>query len=614
MAVRQCFAAGLRFLALLGLLMLAGAPAGAARNNEASESRLKRDITFLASDECEGRGPGTKGIDKAADYIAAEFKKAGLKPGGPGGSWFQPFTINLGASRMNEPAVLHLRGPQGQEIELQPGRDFEVTAGSGPGAVSAPLVFAGFGATAPGINYDDYKDLDVAGKVVVLLRRVPRWANQDAPFDGKNRDTHAGLLNKYANAERHRAAAVLLVNDASEEAGGDELLPFNFFGGGGGSIPVLHVRRHVLDPVLLSSLGVGLGALEQDINRDLKPRSTPLKGWTARLDAKVERKSVAVKNVIGVLEGSGPLAKETVVVGAHYDHLGYGPYGSLSKDRTPQIHHGADDNGSGTTSVLELARRFAEIPNRKGRRLVFMTFSGEERGLLGSRHYCKEPVFPLGDTVAMVNLDMVGRLDPQKAKLIVEGLGTAKEFEPLIDKLNEKHGFELSKQKGGTGPSDHDSFYRKNIPVFFFWTGIHKDYHRPSDTSDKINVQGMRKIADLAEEVIAQLAAEEKRPTFVAVATPFKKGQGGRTNTPRLGVQPSYEDDKEGILLDGVAKDGPAEKAGLKAGDRIIELAGRAVRNLEGMVAIMATQERGRPMDVTILRNGKKLTLKVTPQ
>jgi hypothetical protein len=588
-------------------------------DNEASEARLRRDITFLASDECEGRGPGTKGIDKAADYIANEFKKAGLKPGGPRGSYFQPFTISAGKSVLKDKGKLVLRGPLGQQIELTPGKDFTITGASGSGSLTAPLVFAGHGATAPRIGYDDYKGVDVAGKVVVLLRRVPRYDNAQVPFDGQAKDNHAALVTKFANAESRRAAAVLLVNDSSEiPAKGDELLSFDApqLRGTSFSIPVLHVRRSVLDPVLLSSLGSGLRELEQDLSRDLQPRSAPLKGWSARVEAPVERPTIPVKNVIGVLEGSGPLANETVVIGAHYDHLGYGAgFGSLApaQDRGTKIHHGADDNGSGTTSVMELARRFAAMKDRKGRRLVFMTFSGEERGLLGSRYYCnQQPLFPLKDTVAMVNLDMVGRLPDETSKLLVEGIGTAKGFDKLVTDLGEKHKFQLVKKQGGLGPSDHDSFCRKDIPVLFLWTGLHKDYHRPSDTSDKINVSGMRRIAGMAEDIIARLAAEADRPQFVKVSTPTTGPVRGKG--PRLGIQPNYEDDKEGLLIDGVAAGGPAEKAGLKAGDRIIEIAGRAVRNIQTYTAVMAAQQPGRTIEVGILRGGKKLTLKVTLQ
>lgn len=591
-------------------------------------ARMRRDITFLASPECEGRGPGTKGIDKAADYIVDQFKKVGLKPGGVNGTYLQPFTVS-GQAEMVQPGQLVVHGPQGQQIELKLGTDFQVMGLSGSGIVNGPLVFAGYGITRkpddkkrdkdkePDPGYDDFKGVDLKGKIAVMLRHTPRWNNKDAGFP--KRDEHAGLEKKQALAEVNNAAAVLFVNDSTEASSGDNLMPFSYLTGASpGKVPAFQIRRSVLDRITQASLGTPLADIESAIDRDLKPRSADLPGWKASLQVQVLRKTIPVKNVIAVAEGSGPLAKETVVVGAHYDHLGYGGRGSRAGNTgKKEIHHGADDNASGTTSVIELARRIAQMRERTGRRIVFITFSAEEMGLLGSRHYCnKEPLFPLKDTVAMVNLDMVGRMseDPKskKNKLIVEGLGTSKGFEPLIDKLNDAAGFQLSKKKGGTGPSDHDSFYRKDIPVFFFWTGMHKDYHKPSDTAEKINVPGMKRVADMAEKVILTLAATSERPQYVKVASDFTTSPGGKI--PRLGITPNYEEEKPGVLVGSVADNGPAAKGGIKAGDLIVEIAGKSVSNLNTYMVILGQQTRGQPVAVGVLREGKKLTLKVVPQ
>src|SRR5260370_5119001 len=334
--------------ALMGLLVLWGAQAAA--DNDAVEARMRKDITFLASDQCEGRGPGTKGIDLAAEHIAAAFAKAGLKPGGKEGSYYQPFTF--GKPVLTWPNSVQLRGPLGQEIELRLGVDFEVLGFSGSGTVSAPLVFVGHGVSAPRVNYDDFKMLDVAGKVVILIRRTPRAKNESVPFDSDKKDDHAGLLKKQALAESSRAAAVLLVNDSTELAQGDKLMPFGYIPESG-TIPALQLRRSILDPLFESSLGMDLRKIEQAIDRDLKPRAASLRGWTAKVQTTVLRKP-SLKNVIGVLEGAGPLAKETLVIGAHYDHLGYGSRSSLSKHtHVKEIHHGAEDNPSGPTSVIE---------------------------------------------------------------------------------------------------------------------------------------------------------------------------------------------------------------------------------------------------------------------
>lgn len=601
---------------LLGFLAISGLPLRA--NDEAADARLRRDITFLASAECEGRGVGTKGIDKAADYIVNEFKKSGLKPGGPGGSFFQPFSFSYGGSKLGSPNSVRLHGPLGQDIELKQGVHFEVMGLSGSGKVTAPVVFVGYGISAGELKFDEFKGLNVAGKVVILIRKTPHFDNKDLPFGGPANAEHGSFNRKSALAEINKAAAVLFVQDQVEAAEGDKLLPFSYIQGVSGRIPFVQVRRAIVDAMLHSGLGTSLREVEQGINRDLKPRGGLLKGWTATIETHVTRLTVAAKNIIGILEGSGPLAKETIVVGAHYDHLGFGPFGSRAKDEDrKKIHHGADDNGSGTTSLLELTRRFGGLSNRQGRRLVFMAFSGEEMGLHGSRHYCNtQPLFPLADTAAMVNLDMVGRLRPDdKAKLdrlYIEGTGTAKEFDKLVDKLNGNPGFHIIKKPGGTGPSDHDSFYRKKIPVIFFWTGFHADYHLPSDVAEKINVPGMRRIVEMAERAIQHLSTVTPRPEYVQVASslpPTTKGKG-----PRLGIMPDYSEGKAGVLVDGLTDGGPAAKAGLKVGDRIVEMGGKPVTNVNTYMVIMAQQKAGQAMEVTILRDGKKLTLKVTPQ
>jgi hypothetical protein len=603
-----------RWLAVFGLMVAAATTTLA--NNEAAQERMKKDIFFLASKECEGRGVETQGINKAADYIANEFKKAGLKPGGVNGTYFQPFTINVGFT-VREATVL-LVGPLGQKIELTMFQDYQVPDLSTTGEVTAPLVFAGYGVRLPDGSYDDFQDLngprrrpylDVAGKIVVVLRRVPRWDNPHCAFGG-NQNKYGQFLGKIVLAKKNKAAAVLFVNDHSEAADGDR---FSSFGGGGAGVPMAQLRRNILDMMLVSSWGKTLRDVETGIDRDLKPRNGPITGWKATVNITMKPVTIACKNIIGVLEGRGPLKDEIVVVGAHYDHLGYGGFGSLAKDqKIKEIHPGADDNGSGTTSVMELARRFGAMKDRQGRTLVFMCYSAEERGLLGSKHYCyKEPLFPLDKTVAMVNLDMVGRLTDNKLR--AEGVGTGKGFEDMVDKVNGEFGFKLQKLKGGTGPSDHDSFCRKKIPVLFFWTGIHMDYHRPTDTADRINVAGMEKIATLAEKCIVLLTTQAERPVYVQVAG--SGGLGGPDNVPRLSVKfDYYEETTKGALIETVTEGGAGALAGLKEGDRITAINGTATPNFSAYMEVMSTHQVGVPLDITINRGGKEMKLKVTPQ
>jgi hypothetical protein len=599
---------------LLGLVGLLGSWTRAEEN--LVETRMRKDVFFLASDECEGRGIETKGINLAADHIAAEFKKAGLKPLTKDGSYFQPFTMT-GMGKLESPNTLALLGPQGQEVELPMGKQFQVHFMSHTGKATAPLAFIGYAITDKNQAYDDFKDIDVTGKIVMALRRTPKHNKAGEPFD----TDHALWITKLLNAQKHHAVGVLFVNDAETGGSTDMLTGFTGFGAPAeaSDLPALSIKRSVLDDILRSSLGISLREIEQDIDRDLRPRSAILKGWSARLEVNIHRPTYAVKNVIGVFEGSGPLADETVVIGAHYDHLGYGGFGSLQRNLpNPTIHHGADDNGSGTTGVIELARRFGEqqAKGRQGRRLVFMTFSGEESGLVGSAYYCKHPLLPLDKTVAMVNLDMIGRLRPdanaKKDRVLVEGAGTAKTFDALLDGLAKKYNFVFNKMASGLGgSSDHSSFCRQNVPVIFYWTGYHADYHRPSDTADKINVAGMRRIVDLAEETVSYLATVSERPEFVRVASSAPRApMDGRPNVS-MGIVMDYTA-QDKVVIEEVREGRAAAKAGLKAGDRIAEWNGKPVKNPASYTALLAGHKKGDVVELSILRGDQKITIKVT--
>ncbi|HEY1380570.1 MAG TPA: M28 family peptidase [Gemmataceae bacterium] len=585
--------------------------------DDPSVARMRADLTFLASDACEGRGPGTAGIDKAADYIAAAFKAAGLRGAMPDGDFFQPFTVRGNPALVPGAAVV-VAGPD-STAQLKAGDDFQAIGLSGSGSAFGPIVFAGYGISCEKPAYDDYHGIDVAGKVVLLIRRAPRYGEKDHPFaDDQTVQQHAALQTKIKNAEKHKAAAVILVNDAGEKD--DALMEFGYSAfGAAAEIPAVQVTRLWADRMLKATMDKSLADIEKSIAKDMTPASGPLTRLSAKVAVTVERRKMPVKNVVGVLDGAGPLANETVVIGAHYDHLGYGGRGSGSLAAgTKAIHHGADDNGSGTTALIELARRFGADKERQGRRLVFIAFAGEELGLLGSKHYVDHPLFPLETTVAMVNMDMVGRLadDPKsgKGKLEVGGTGTAKEFDALIDGVNAKYGFDLKKNKAGVGPSDHTSFYLKGVPVFFLFTGLHRQYHRPTDTVDLINFPGMKRVADLAEDLTRRLAAETPRPEYVKGVGSMFQG-GGRMSVPRIGFMPGdYSDEAEGVLVGSVTKDGPAAKGGMKDGDRIVAVAGEPVKNMTMYMTVMGKHKKNEPVEITVDRKGEKVKLTVTPQ
>jgi hypothetical protein len=365
----------------------------------------------------------------------------------------------------------------------------------------------------------------------------------------------------------------------------------------------------------------------------LQPFSfTPVRdphGGTPADEMNKPAKSYDATNIIGVLPGHDHvLKKEAIVIGAHYDHLGRGGSGSLAANST-EIHHGADDNASGVAAIIELARAFAKEKTNK-RTLIFIAFSGEEEGVFGSKHYVNNPVFPLDNTIAMINLDMVGRL--KDLKLTIGGIGTATEWRNLVDEKNfharekqegaigiigpgNKVGYplfaDLQLNEDGFGPSDHSSFYGKKIPVLFFFTGTHNDYHKPSDTADKINYAGEHSIIHYIESIIKAIDENPQRPTYAVAKS---ANTGGRTGfNISLGTIPNYADSTDGMLLDGVRDGSPAAKAGVKAGDKVVKLARRDIRNVYDYTDTLVDMKAGEEYEIVVLRGGERLTFKIVP-
>ncbi len=597
-----------------------------------SQARLKADVAFLAADAQAGRGVGTEGIEASADHIAAAFAAAGLKPAPNAEEFFQPFMIRGDAKVTGEP-TLAFKGPDGRTIEPTSKEYSPLAIGSGAKLEGIPLMFLGYGITAKedakSLDYDDYAGVDVKGKAVLVIRREPQMDDEKSVFAGKQTTTYATFTHKATNAFQHGAAAVLFVNDlAGLKGNDDQLLRINGAGSEQNSpIPFIMITRKEADALLEAAGQPKLESLEKEIDGDLKPRSRPLEGWNLSASIKIDRQGVITKNVIGVLEGEGPTKDETIVIGAHYDHLGSG--GLTSGSLAPfsrNIHNGADDNASGTAMVMELARRLSKRADPLPRRMVFMAFSGEERGLLGSRHYVEHPLIPLDKTVMMINFDMVGRLN-DKSELTMVGVGSTPGIEGIIDSLGSAAGFKVKKVKGvsdGFGGSDHESFYNKKVPILFPFTGLHNDYHRPTDDTERINFPGMLRIADLGELLLLEIARRPARPEFVAAAEPAKNPHGagmpgdsgadpGRIGVGAyLGTVPDYGAEVTGVKLADVREDGPAAKGGLKGGDTIIGFAGKPVSSIYDYTESLARAKPGDQVEILIKRDDREVTLKVT--
>jgi hypothetical protein len=588
------------------------------RSFSATEVRLKQDVGTLSADEMQGRGVGTLGIEKAADFIREEFRRLGLASGTSDGDYRQEFRVTVESEIDDAQTYLRLRTPEGQDLDLKRGEAWQALLAGGNGKAQANLVFVGYGIAAPDANYDEYAGLDVQGKIVLLLRREPRQDDEASPFAGKENSPHAFIATKMKLAKERGAAAVLLVNDLRGavgphgEEGQDPVPEPGDFGTNASGLPLLQITRKTADQLLSAApLKVGdatvatIEAAEKRIDATLTPISQPLEGWSASLSSQAEVRSFEVANIVGVLEGEGPLANETIVVGAHYDHVGMGGYGSR-KPALRQIHNGADDNASGTAALLELARRFAESGTKPARRLVFIAFCGEERGLLGSNYYVAHPLFPLEETVAMINFDMVGRL--RENKLSVYGMGTAAEFGPLLDRLPNPSEIVFDRIEGVMPNSDHYGFHLKKIPSVHFFTGLSDEYHTPDDDVELINFDGMSRIVDVSEAFIRGIASAEKRPTRQEAPT-IKMTTGTMSY---LGVVPDYSGGVEGLRLTGINPGSPAEKAGLLAGDIVVQMGEIEVQSIEGLADALVRYKPGEKVKTTVEREGKRVDVEVT--
>jgi hypothetical protein len=505
------------FVLALGLALVARA--SAAPPAEIPPEALLAHIRFLASDELKGRGNGTEGLDRAADYIARAFSAAGLSPAGAGGTWFQPFDLIAGLTvgSGNRLSIEH----GGRRVSFALGVSYyplAVTAGEGVSAPSAglervPLVFAGYGLSAPARGYDDYAGVDVAGKAVLVFTHEPQERDASSRLNGSRPMEEAGLDAKAAAARGRGAVALLAVSDRTHR---NDDAPYGIFNVDPDAeehgIPVLRIRREELRPLIDAW---GLDELARLIDTDLVPRSRPLEGASVDYVEHLAKNRRTVRNVVGILPGSDPvMAREAVVIGAHYDHVGLGGRFSVTPERTGEIHNGADDNASGTSAIIEIARAAALERARFPRTLVFVAFAAEERGLLGSAHYVDHPAVPVERTIGMLNLDMIGRA---RGRVDVSGLEAAPSLEADLEAAVAALGRELTirREGPGAGRSDDSSFLAKRIPAVNFFTGFHGDYHGPGDDWEKIDAGGTTAVATLAYELAARLASRPERPAFV---------------------------------------------------------------------------------------------------
>ncbi len=579
-----------------------------------SVERLRAHVTYLASDALEGRRTGTAGANGAAQYIAGEFSRLGLRPGVQSGRsartrgeaqsrYLQQFPyvagVELGKSNRLAFSLAETGSATALSITLRVGDDWLPLGLSANGSLTdLPLAFVGYGIIASELKHDDYSMANATGKVAIAFAGTPDADNPHGQF-ARYEDVRWKAI-----VARNSGARGLIVIAREENFKEDRLSRLRYDNtAGDAGLPVVGVSRQAAARLLGLKGLTGLAEAENQIRKEFSQQATKsegvavrtnisfdaVKNTTVTISADVVRREVAASNVIGILEGSDPkLKNEAIVIGAHYDHLGLGGEGSLAQSEG-QVHHGADDNASGTAGMLELARAFSAQRPKPRRTIVFAAFGGEEEGLLGSNYYVNHPLVPLENTVAMINMDMIGRMKANK--LIIGGVGSAQEWREIINSTNAPargkmnvtatgapvaqttttttaiereqpivvgangrtivsmtywRPFDLALSEDGYGPSDHSSFYAKQIPVLFFWTGTHEDYHKPTDTAEKIKYEDETRILSFVAQIVRGVDNNLQRPTY----TVAKSESTGRSAGFRvfLGTIPNYADSGEGTV------------------------------------------------------------------
>lgn len=586
---------------LFAILSLAVFAQDTSDNPEITIEELQAHIKYLASDELEGRLAGSEGGKLAAEYIKSEFEKYGLLPFYEG-SFFQPFefvqTIELG---VNNSLTLSYNN---SEVTPSLDADYVTTAFSGSGTISGTLAFAGYGISSSKLEYDDFEGLDLNGKIVLIMRYNPEHDSVMSEFD-----RFSSLRVKASAARDNGALGVIFFNGYKPNID-DNLVDFKYDRGPTMTdFPVVHVKRKFIEE-LLNSEGYDLKTIQEEIDNNKKPKSFVLGNSFASVSTEVNEIKTIGRNVAGYLEGNDPILKdEFIVVGAHFDHLGWGVDGSMYRGDEPMIHNGADDNASGTAGLLELAEKFASNPELLNRSIVFMGFNAEELGLLGSNYTVNNFPVDLNQTVAMINMDMIGKLSDEKSLTII-GTGTSSIWKDLLEE-NNTYEFDLKFNDDGWGGSDHQSFTLKEIPVLFFFTGIHEDYHKPSDDWDKINYEGQQKVVSYVYTVLSSINEFEERPDYVKVERTAPKGGMGVAKV-YVGTIPEFGWNGEGFKLGGVSEGGPAQKAGLLGGDIMIQFGEKKVVNIYDFMYAMNDHKPGDIVKVKVLREGEEMEFDVT--
>jgi hypothetical protein len=570
----------------------------------ADPQRYINDIKALTQPSMEGRGDGTKGLVRAEHVIQERYKTLGLEPAG-NHSYVQAFTVTTGARLRGKNRFLVQNGEAKSELKLN--QEYVPLSFSASGTSSSPLIFAGYGATAEEFGYDDYAGLDVKNRIVVVLRFEPRGFAARSGNQGQT--THAQLTTKAINARNHGAKALVLLNGNLGDGEEDLLTRFGSVKGPENVGILVAQLKNAAAETWFKAAGKSLKEAQEQINASTAPASFAFPAeLLATLTVDIQTIHAKVNNVLAYLPGK---TDEYVILGAHYDHLGRGNFDSLAPSQVGQLHPGADDNASGTAGLLELARMLAPRKGQLQRGILFASFAGEELGLLGSAEWVKEPSKPLDKAVAMLNMDMIGRI--QDNKIYIGGVGTGSSFKKVLDQDKGDSHLKFEFSQSGYASSDQTSFVTKRIPVLFFFSGLHSDYHKPSDTWEKINSTDAAQLLDVIASVAVDLASTAEKPAFVTVAenNPHDGVSGASGYGPYFGSIPDFGQTENGVKFSDVKPGSPAAKAGLQAGDVLIQFGDKPIKNLYDFTDALRRSKVGDVVPVTVLRDGKEMKVDV---
>lgn len=584
------------------------------------KTKIQQHVEFLADDALEGRMSGSKGSKLAADYIVENFSQLNLQPAGEEDGFFQTFEFNAGSKVIVEENKFYLsRKIEGNEehLEFNVEEDFLPFSFSNNGIVEGEVAFVGYGLSETGESgYNSYAGIDVKDKIVIALRYVPEGVSKERR---QQLIRFAGIRYKAIQARENGAKAFLTVAGPNSPNAG-KVIPITFDNRSADCGIVAASISDTVANTLLATAGKNLKEVQSglDIENPHHIGQFLLPDVKIKIVASLEKVKKSDNNVLAMLPPTHQSDEnEYIIVGAHYDHIGYGEVGSMAKgEEKTKIHNGADDNASGTAVVLKLAEMFASDhqnqPEKFKRGIVFALWSGEELGLIGSTHYVNKPTIPLENSAGYINFDMVGRL--RNNKLILHGIGSSPVWTKYIEKRNVLVGLNLNLVKDPYMPTDVTAFYPKKVPVLNFFTGLHNKYNRPSDDPETLNYAGLERISNLAYGIISDLISADERPEYLEVAR-NQSEEGSRENLRvYLGTIPDYATEDEGVKLSGVRSGGPADKAGIKSGDIIVQLGEKKIANIYDYTYALDGVKIGEPVEIVVMRDGKEVKLKITPE